>query len=133
MNQRAAVILALACVATGAQAQSAPDTRGLPLIPKAYHGRWPDNPTDCRRPSSIQTNFVTITARGWSDWEDGGYVTGAGPARGAVRTFAVMNQNGGEADSKGTLALQLLGARRVAMTFVRKGEKPVRYVMTRCR
>lgn len=123
--------LVLTCAAlAGVAAPAFADEPGIAAIPLAYQGRWTNRPADCHRPPSIETNIITISARGWSAWEEGGTVIRVGQTRGTTRYFLMRNY-AGPSESEGSVALRLQGG-RLYMSFNEPDGTPANYVMSRC-
>jgi hypothetical protein len=113
--------------ATGALAQ--PAGRPGASIPAQFHGRWAENQRACR-PQHF-TSVITIDARGWSSFEEGGQVTRTGQVRRGTHYFRVDNHASAE-ETTGSLALRREGPRLI-MTFDDDSAPPVHYTLIRCR
>jgi hypothetical protein len=98
-------------------------------IPAQFHGRWAENQRACR-PQHF-TSVITINARGWSSFEQGGRVARVGQVRRGTHHFR-LNNYAGAAETKGSLAMRREGP-RIVMTFQDDNEQPVHHTLIRCR
>jgi hypothetical protein len=122
----AAFSMLLAASATGGHAQPAGSGAA---IPAQFHGRWAENQRACR-PQHF-TTVITIDARGWSSFEEGGQVTRVGQVRRGTHYFRLDNRAGAK-ETTGSLAMRRQGPRLI-MTFDDDQAPPVHYTMIRCR
>jgi hypothetical protein len=120
---------AILSVAGAASAHAQPGRSGG-SIPAHFHGRWAETPRACRGQENVET-IITVNARGWSSFEEGGRVTRVGQVRRGTHYFRVHNHSGAE-ETMGSIALRRQGARLI-MTFDEDNGPPVTYDLVRCR
>ena len=123
------VALAALAIAGAAPAHAQPAARSGASIPSQFHGRWAQNQRACR--TEHFTTVITINARGWSSFEEGGELTRVGQVRSGTHHFRMANRAGAN-ETNGSMAVRRQGPRLI-LSFDDDNDVPVHYTLIRCR